>query len=139
MRHKRIILRRSVQNSLDLNFLSLIRIFFPFSTGSASFLWKFHFLLLRNRKKVRMILHLLFFKCLQLKIVNMPEWHIFNFFYRISFFYRLSMVPFNTHIHMHTVTDLVLCGFNQPQNENILKSMVSVLNMYNFLFLLFPK
>ena len=59
---------------------------------------KFYVLLFGRKGEVREpFLHLLFFKCLRLKITNMPKWHILGWNVLISFY---------SHIHKSRRNDL---------------------------------
>ena len=63
--------------SLDLDSPSwVISVLLLPSTEKAPFTWEFYLLLLGRKRKVIVSLHWLFFKCLQLKIINMPKQHI---------------------------------------------------------------
>lgn len=66
-----------VQTHLSVSSLSPVIKCSLLSTGKEPFLWEICVLLLGRKGEIREpFLHLLFLQCLQLKIINMPKWHI---------------------------------------------------------------
>lgn len=76
-----------MQNQLDIDCLSpVIRLLSSLDTGRAPFSWEIYVLLLgREGKDGEIFLYLLFLNCFQLKIINIPKWHILGWHILVPF------------------------------------------------------
>lgn len=105
------------------------KVLLSFCTGRTSFMLKFHLLLLRKRRAVRMFfLHSLSLKCPKLKITLMPKWHILGWHIQSSFTYSYAYIYIYAHAYvlicfyiyvtiLHTSTFIIIYICNLPQNN----------------------
>ena len=87
-----------MQNQLDIDSLSpVIRVLSSLDTGRAHFSWEIYVLLLgREGKDGEIFLYLLFLNCFQLKIINIPKWHILGWHILVPFLLVYLLITYLT-------------------------------------------